>query len=598
MIHLKDVSLNFGPRIIADHIHMIIERGQHAALVGVNGTGKSSLFKIISKTIEPDDGEVIYQSGIKVTSLAQDIPSNINGSTIQVVQNASTHGEIWQRKNQAEKLLMEMNLDPDALFENLSGGLKRRVLLACAIIDEPDLLLLDEPSNHLDLPSISWLERFLKKQSFAFLVISHDRHLLNTISQSIIELDRGHIRRFECGFNEYVTQKQELLEIEKTEQALFDKRLEDEEAWIRKGVKARGTRNEGRVRALKAMRNEAAARQKRSKGAFFQAQSAPLSGKKIIDARHLSYQFENQKIVDDFSTKIHRGDKIGVIGPNGSGKTTLVRLLLGKLELQQGSIKYGTELKTAYFDQLRNQLNPEKSVRDNVADGSDLIVINGQERHVIGYLKGFLFSQEKSNALVKTLSGGERNRLMLAKLFTIAANFLILDEPSNDLDLETIEVLEQTLKDYQGTLIVISHDRELLNHVVKRMIVMEKDGQVEEYVGAYDDYMRQRKTPQTPSSNKKANKTKTEEEKTQSKKSAKAGLSFVEQHELEAIPDQITQLEQQQEQLHQAMAKADFFKQDQQTILKTQQELEHIDQNLEAKLARWEALEEKAKHHD
>ncbi|MBS1126654.1 MAG: transporter ATP-binding protein, partial [Nitrospirae bacterium] len=501
LISLQGLRLAFGGPELLDGVTLQIERGERVCLVGRNGAGKSTLMKIISGEIIPDAGEIIRSQGVRIASLEQEVPQDLTGTVFEVVSaglgrlvdllseyhslsNRLSHGEDtdimdefervhhsieaaggWQIQRRVETVLSRLRLDPDATVSELSGGYKRRVLLARALVSEPDLLLLDEPTNHLDISSISWLEEFLLEFSGAILFITHDRRFLQTLASRIIELDRGRVTDWPGDFATYLTRRQAQLEAEATQNALFDKKLSQEEAWIRQGIKARRTRNEGRVTALKEMRRERLARRQQTGSAAMRLNEAERSGRLVLEAKGLGFVYEGTPLIRDFSTVIMRGDKVGIIGPNGSGKTTLLRILLGSLEPQKGSVRLGTKLQVAYFDQHREQLDDEKSVVENVGDGYEHVTVNGKTRHIIGYLEDFLFPSERARSPVRVLSGGERNRALLAKLFTRPSNVLVMDEPTNDLDSDTLELLEEMLMEYEGTVLLVSHDREFLDNI-------------------------------------------------------------------------------------------------------------------------------------
>ncbi len=493
LLSLRDVSLAFGGPKLLDHVDWSIERGERVSLLGRNGEGKSTLIRLVLGELRPDEGEIIRQQGLRVTRLPQDVPRERTGTVADEIAEGLADDEhsAGSADYRVETIITRLGLDSTTPFEALSSGMKRRVLLGKAIIGEPDLLLLDEPTNHLDIDSIRWLEGFLAKFSGALLFVTHDRMFLSRLATRIVELDRGKLYDWDCDYPTFLKRKEELLAAEERQNALFDKRLAQEEVWIRKGIEARRTRNEGRVRALKAMRVARTQRRERQGNARIQMQEAERSGALVADAKGVSFGYGDRPIVKDLDVTIMRGDKIGIIGPNGAGKTTLIRLLLGQLTPQAGTIRQGTNLEVAYFDQLKDTLDEDKTVQENVSE-YDTIPINGQSRHVIGYLQDFLFPPERSRSLVKFLSGGERSRLLLAKLFTKPSNVLVLDEPTNDLDIETLELLESLLVEYQGTVLLVSHDRAFLNDVVTSTIAIEPDGSVAEYDGGYDDYLRQK----------------------------------------------------------------------------------------------------------
>jgi ATP-binding cassette subfamily F protein uup len=492
----------------------------------------------------------------------------------------------WQIQQRVETVLSRLRLDPDATVAELSGGYKRRVLLARALVNEPDLLLLDEPTNHLDISSISWLEEFLLGFSGAILFITHDRRFLRILATRIIELDRGRVTDWPGDFETYQTRRQAQLEAEATHNALFDKKLSQEEAWIRQGIKARRTRNEGRVAALKEMRRKRLARRQQTGSAVMRLNEAERSGRLVLEAKGLGHAYEGFPLIRDFSTVIMRGDKVGIIGPNGSGKTTLLRILLGSLEPDKGSVRLGTKLQVAYFDQHREQLDDEKSVVENVGDGYEHVTVNGKSRHIIGYLGDFLFPPERARSPVKVLSGGERNRALLAKLFTKPSNVLVMDEPTNDLDTDTLELLEEMLMEYEGTVLLVSHDREFLNNIVTSTLVFEGDGRLVEYVGGYDDWLRQRK-PEEPVRTEKAAGT----EKPRTRSERPRILTFKEKKELETLPGLIESLEEEREGIYKSLADPDFYRQAGNRVSESETRIKEIEKEITAAYERWDILE-------
>jgi ABC transport system ATP-binding/permease protein len=532
LLSLDAITLSYGLPPLLDDVSVSIERGERICLIGRNGTGKSTLLKIIAGEVQPDGGQLRRTQGVSIAKLAQEIPAAHDASVFDLVaaglgalgglvqeyfhlshhltadssaadlarlaqiQQQLDDGNGWEIERRTERVISRLGLDAEAYFPALSGGLQRRVLLAQALVTEPDVLLLDEPTNHLDIDSIAWLEEFLREFSGALLFVTHDRRFLQRVATRILELDRGHLTDWPGDYANYLRRREERLHAEQLAAEQFDRKLAEEEVWIRQGIKARRTRNEGRVRALKSLREERRERREQVGNVRLRVSDTERSGKLVVEADDISYGWGAEPVIRHFSTLILRGDKIGIIGANGSGKSTLLKLLLGELAPQQGIIRHGTNLQIAYFDQLRAQLDVERSVQDNVAGGSDHIDINGASRHVLSYLKDFLFTPERARQPVKALSGGERNRLLLAKLFTRPANVLVLDEPTNDLDTETLELLEELLVDFAGTLLIVSHDRALLDNVVTSTLVFEGDGVVNDYVGGYDDWLRQRKSPQ------------------------------------------------------------------------------------------------------
>ena len=622
LVTLQDIYLSYGQPPLIDHINLVIERGERVCLIGRNGAGKSTLLKILTGQITADDGILKRASGVKVAQLEQSVPQETEGSVFDVItQGLGAEGELakryhhlilalgdnpsdqvmrdleacqaeldrvngWDINQRVEAIISKMELDADADISSLSGGYKRRVLLARALVCDPDLLLLDEPTNHLDIDAIQWVEQFLLKWEGSLLFISHDRRFMNNLDTRFIEIDRGQLAEFNCDYATYLKRKEEILEVEDKQNALFDKRLSQEEVWIRQGIKARRTRNEGRVRALEAMRREYADRRKQLGTARMNIQQAEKSGKIVAEATDISFSFagdDNTAVVSNFSTLIQRGDKVGFIGRNGVGKTTLIKLLLGELNPQQGTIKTGTNLNVAYFDQYRSALDEEKTVQDNVSGGRDMLEIDGKPRHVISYLQDFLFAPERCRQPVKALSGGERNRLLLAKLFTQPSNILVLDEPTNDLDIDTLDLLEELLINYKGTLILVSHDRAFLNNVVTSTLVFEGDGIIKQYVGGYDDWLRQREVAQPTVA--------TPVVASSKPKSTSKKLSYKDQRELDQLPEHIEDLEVQVGEITELISQPDFYKSERAEIEKTEQQLADVQQQLNQSYQRWEELD-------
>ncbi len=588
LLSLRDVSLAFGGPRLLDGVALAVEKGDRLCLLGRNGEGKSTLLKLIRGELEPDEGEVIRQQGLRIARLPQEVPPGRGGTVADEVagglddaDRASTGAD-----HRAEAILSRMGLDPLARFEALSSGMKRRVLLARSLVDEPDILLLDEPTNHLDIEAIRWLEDFLLRYGGTLIFVTHDRMFLGRLATRIVELDRGHLFDWACDYPTFLQRKEDLLAAEARQAALFDKKLAQEEAWIRKGVEARRTRNEGRVRALKAMREARAGRRERQGSARMQAQESERSGTMVIEAKGAGFGYEGRPVIAGLTTTITRGDKVGIIGPNGSGKTTLLRLLLGQAPPLEGTVRHGTNLEVAYFDQLKATLDEEKTVQQNVSE-YESIVIDGQSRHIIGYLQDFLFPAERSRSLVRVLSGGERSRLLLAKLFTRPSNVLVLDEPTNDLDIETLELLESLLVDYQGTVLLVSHDRAFLNDVVTSTLAIDASGQVKEYDGGYDDYLRQR-----PSDAPAGPKTATAPAKAASSREERPRkMSYKEKQELEALPGLIDALEAASRDLHETMADPSFYQRDRAEIARVNARLDEVEKELARTFERWEALE-------
>jgi ATP-binding cassette subfamily F protein uup len=606
ILTLRDLAIRYRGPLLLDHVDCQIEPGQRIGLLGRNGAGKTTLLRILAGEVEPDHGDVLLAPGTRVALLAQEVPRDLHGSVLDVVSRGAEHGpaeDAWQVHHRAEQTLSRMNLDGQARFEVLSSGMKRRVLLARALAAAPDVLLLDEPTNHLDIDAIAWLEDFLSRWSGTLIFVTHDRMFLRKLAGRILEIDRGRLFDWSCDYATFLQRKEAALEAEEKQNALFDKKLAQEEVWIRTGIKARRTRNEGRVRALEEMRRIRAERRSAPGAVKLEIQQAQRGGVLVAEAKGLSFSYGGRPIVRDFSTTILRGDKIGVIGPNGAGKTTLLRLLLGQLPPQEGSLRLGTNLQIAYFDQLRQQLDEDRTVQDNVGDGYESVAIGGKPQHVLGYLQNFLFSPERARTLVRFLSGGERNRVLLAKLFAKPANVIVLDEPTNDLDTETLELLESRLVQFEGTVLLVSHDREFLNNVVTSTIAFEPDG-VREYVGGYDDWLRQRRDPQEAAAEKdrsKGPRAAQVAEKTVEPPSPAAGgragkrrLKFKEQQELAALPDQIERLEADIAALHGTLAQPDFYRQPGEQIAAAKTQLSELETQLAAAYHRWEELSELA----
>lgn len=632
VVSLRDISINFTGTVLLDKVSMQIEPGERLCLLGRNGEGKSTLLSIIEGSTTPDGGEVAYAKGARVAMLPQEVPQDLGGLVYDVVaqglgdvgkhltayhdavralanesgnhdglvaqmeraQHALEDAGGWPHHQTIETVLSHLKLDGDETFDALSGGTKRRALLARALVSNPDLLILDEPTNHLDIESIDWLEDFLLRQPTALLFVTHDRAFLKRIATRIVELDRGRLHNWDCDYDTYLKRKEADLEAEAKQNHNFDKKLAEEEAWIRRGIKARRTRNMGRVRDLVKMREERRARRERTGSVKMVIQEADRTGKLVVEATGLCFGYDNTMIVSDFSTAIMRGDKVGLIGPNGAGKTTLLNILLGKIKPQAGSIRHGVNLQVNYFDQLREQLDETRSARYNVADGNDFVTINGHRRHVMSHLKNFLFTPDRAKVPVSVLSGGERNRLLLARLFTRPSNVLVMDEPTNDLDAETLDLLEELLMDYPGTLLLVSHDRAFLNNVVTSTIAFEGDGHVAEYVGGYDDWVRQRPTTPPPA----AKTCKQKQEPPQEAPPKRNKLSYKEKYELEQKRDQlktmpgvIEALEKELEALQARMAAPDYFKNSGEQMATDQNRLEELETELETAYGTWEELE-------
>lgn len=627
LVNLEKISLAYGHNQLLDQVELSIESKERICLVGRNGTGKSSFLKIIDGQITPDDGRVIFDPQLKLSRLDQDVPNDDNRSVYDVVtsglgdiakliseyhhvlqkmehdssektmdalfklQNELDNKNGWDVQQRVDSIISQLSLPADVAISSLSGGWRRRALMAKALVNDPDILLLDEPTNHLDVETITWLEEFLLSQNITLLFITHDRTFLKRLATRIIELDRGNLTSWPGNYENYLVKKEEALQIEADQNALFDKRLAQEETWIRQGIKARRTRNEGRVRRLEAMRLERQARRNVQGNVAIAVSEGDKSGKLVFEAENISFKYEGDYLVKNFSTRVMRGDRIGLIGPNGIGKTTLLQLMLGQLTPESGKVTQGTKLEIAYFDQQRAQLDPEKTVVDNVAEGSDMIDVQGKSKHVISYLKDFLFDPERLRSKTKTLSGGETNRLLLAKLFTKTANLLVLDEPTNDLDVETLELLENLVVSYEGTILIVSHDRTFLDNVVTSTWVFEGHGKVSEYIGGYEDYIRQSKNQATmPQIAAKVEKNEPKTTASISKKDNKK-LSYKERLELEALPGKIDALEIEQSNLEEELSSPEFYKQPQSEQNIKNDKLASVNNELEICFARWEKLD-------
>ena len=623
LLRFEDIRLDFGEQVILRDAEFSIEPGERVCLIGRNGAGKSTTLKLITGELEADQGEIIPKAGMIVSQLHQNLPDALDLPVRDVIlgglkeidallaqykemssQKLDKHGlaelealhakidahDGWHIDQRVDATMTDLNLPTDKKMNELSGGWRRRVALARALVQKPDLLLLDEPTNHLDIATIQWLEDRIYSYPAAVLFITHDRAFLQRLATRIVEIDRGKLTSWPGDYSNFLRRKEKSLEDEETANARFDKKLGQEEVWIRQGIKARRTRNEGRVRSLEKMREEAAGRIKQDDKARIHIEEAEQSGRKVIRAKNISYSYDDESVIKDFSIKIMRGDRIGFIGNNGVGKTTLLRLLLGKMEPQTGTVKHGTNLEVGYFDQLRQTLDLEKSVAYNVGEGRTYINLNGKERHIVGYLKGFLFNPKRSSMPVKALSGGERNRVILAKLFTRPANLLVLDEPTNDLDIETLEVLEKKLCDYSGTLLVVSHDREFLDNVVTSTVVFEADGRAKEYVGGYTDWVRHgHRLAETENiAVAEAKKRETAERR---KNRNKTKLSYNDQRELDQLPEQIEELESKVAAFQKEIATPEFYSQENAAVQQTLQDLRDVEKLLEQRIDRWGELE-------
>jgi ATP-binding cassette subfamily F protein uup len=646
LLFLREMSLSFGSAPLFNKASLQIEANERVCLVGRNGEGKSTLLKVIEGEIQADGGTRIVQDGVTIAKLQQEVPHDMHGSVFHVIsEGLGNAGQLieefheisvqmeqnytdelmerfskvqegiekqngWELQQKVDTIISKLELQADAEFSRLSGGMKRRVLLAQALVQAPDILLLDEPTNHLDIPSIQWLEGFLKGVNCSLVFITHDRAFLQALATRIIELDRGKLANWQCDYHTYLERKEAVLENEARQNALFDKKLAQEEVWIRQGIKARRTRNEGRVRELEKLRSEHQSRRNQQGKANLQLNRADLSGKQVVELKNVTFGWPGRTIIEDFSGVIMRGDKVGIIGENGCGKSTLIGLLLGKQAPSSGTITMGTNLDIAYFDQHRAQLDENKPVVESVIEESDYVEINGQRKHIMGYLADFLFSPERARQKVKSLSGGERNRLLLARVFAKPSNLLILDEPTNDLDVETLELLEELLMNYKGTVLIVSHDRAFLNNVCTSSIVFDAPGDVNEYIGGYDDWLRQRPAkyantrsaarlesahPKMTTSEIKAEKAPKAEKPKEivatpvAKKAIK--LSFKDQREYDALPALIEGLETELEALAEKVGSSEFYQNDNETVQATLKQLEDKEGELEGAFERWEILE-------
>jgi len=623
---LDHVSLAFGHTPLLDKVSLQIESRERVSLIGRNGTGKSTLLQIICGERAPDTGSIWRQPGLRISRLVQDVPLSAARPVFDVVAEGlgglsdlvtsyhhtavevAAHGapglleklgrlqheleerDGWRLEQRVEMVLARLGLPSEAAVDTLSGGWRRRTLLARALVGEPDLLLLDEPTNHLDIDAITWIEWFIAEFPGAVVFVTHDRAFLQGLATRIVELDRGRLTSWPGNYSEFLLKKEEWLANEAMQQEKFDKKLAGEESWVRQGIKARRTRNEGRVRALQAMRNERAARRTQIGSARLQVELADPSGRLVFEARNVGKSFEGRTVIRDFSDRIMRGDRIGLIGPNGSGKTTLLRLLLGELEPDEGSVRRGANVQVAYYDQQREQLNQEARVFDTIGEGSETVTVNGRSRHVNGYLRDFLFPPERVQAPVKTLSGGERNRLMLARLFTRPANVLVLDEPTNDLDLETLELLEAQLVEFAGTLLLVTHDRVFLDNVVTSTLVFESEGRVREYVGGYEDWLQQRAPALAPAISRERVEPRAAVERPPSRRK----LSYNEEREFEQLPARIEALEAEQRKLSAAVSHPEFYREPAETIRTKLSRLEALPEELLQAYSRWHDLDSRS----
>jgi ATP-binding cassette subfamily F protein uup len=582
LLSLQNLHKAFGGPQLLNAATLQIERGERICLVGRNGEGKSTLLKIVNGDIEPDEGETIRQPGLKVRRLRQNIPHDVMETVEELVfRGLEDPHDDFVSHQAVDKAISLVGLENAWRFDELSGGQKRRALLARALVCDPDILVLDEPTNHLDIESIQWLENFLGRYKGTLVFVTHDRTFLRKLATRIVELDRGRLHSWACDYDTYLKRKQALLDGESEQWAQFDRKLAQEEIWIRKGIRARRTRNEGRVRALEQMRGERSQRRERTGSVNMQVARGGLSGRKVITAKNVSYDYDGSPLIDRLDTNIVRGDKIGIIGPNGCGKTTLIKLLLGELAPKTGSVDHGTKLEVAYFDQHRAALDETKSVAENVST-EEMVTLGNSRKHILAYLQDFLFTPDRAKQKVSVLSGGERNRLLLARLFTKASNVLVLDEPTNDLDAETLELLEELLANYEGTLLLVSHDRSFLNNVVTSTLVFEEDGRINEYPGGYDDWLSQRSEVRDQ---------KSESRKPAEKQKSSRKLSNREREELNRLPHLIEQLEAEQEALHNAMSDPSFYQKTKEEIAFANARAAEIPKLLDEALERWEELE-------
>jgi len=624
LISLQDITLAYGGPPLFDHMDLQVEQGERVALLGRNGVGKTTLMKVMAGHLQPDSGQVVYQKGIRVTHLPQEVPSGIAGTVFDLVlsrlgdrvkllsdyhhvnhrlqteyseqlmrqlgdlQAEMDHTQGWETNREVEEAISRVKLDPESLVEALSGGQKKRALLARALVLKPEILLLDEPTNHLDIEAIDWLEGFLKEYPGTIFFVTHDRTFMTHLATRIVELDRGRLFSWACDYATFLERKQMALDAEAAERERFEKKLEKEEIWIRQGIKARRTRNQGRVVALERLRAKKRAERRGIGSVRMKAQATEQSGHLIAKVHHIYHGFSGKNLIRDFSIKIMRGDKIGVIGPNGCGKTTLLRLLLGQIEPEKGSVHVGTGLQIAYYDQLREQLDLEKTVAQNVSESGDTVIVNGKPKNIIGYLQDFLFSPDRARTPVKVLSGGERNRLFLARLFAKPSNMLVMDEPTNDLDVETLELLEELLVEYQGTVLLVSHDRSFLNNVVTSTLAMEGGGAVREYPGGYDDWLSQRITKPEGGGEKTAA---SKASQTPGKNQSASGFSALEQRELKDLLKKIEKVEAAKEALYNLMAEPGFYQKDPKEISRVKLQAEAYSAELAQMYDRWEALE-------
>lgn len=622
LISIQEVTHSYGDPLLLDKVSIQLEKSERVALIGRNGEGKTTLLTLMAGSQKPDDGKIVYEKGVKIGYLPQQIASDIDGVVFDIVlsglgQRAELLSEYqkvyheieerntdelggrlnelqaklesadsWKVYNEVKMILSKLNLDPDKEFNQMSGGQKRRVMLARALVENPDVLLLDEPTNHLDIDSIKWLENFLNEFRGTLFFITHDRAFMDRIANRIVELDRGRLSSWRCDYKNYLVHNEEQRRSEDKERKLFDKKLAEEEIWIRRGIRARRTRNEGRVRALKKLREEKRSQRQRVGKVRFKTPDSHLSGRLIAEASDISHKYNDDYLIKDFSTQVMRGDKIGLIGPNGCGKTTLLNILLGKLKPASGIVETGTNLEIAYFDQHRAELDENKTVMENLSVGSTTLTINEKQVHIVGYLQDFLFSADRARSSVKSLSGGERNRLLLALLFSKPSNLLVMDEPTNDLDIETLELLEELLIEYSGTILLVSHDRVFLDNVVTSTMVFEGNGHVAEYPGGYEDWMNQK----VPANTEKNSEKKEKKKKIKTEKPKK--LSFKERKDLDEMPLLIEELEKEQGELYSMMTDPEYFKKSPGEMKQNEERSYKLKEELKKAYDRWEYLDQ------
>ncbi len=587
ILSLNQITLAFGGPLLLDHVNLQIESGDRICLLGRNGAGKSTLLHILNGDLPADSGDIIRSQGLHTAYVPQEFPGDWSGTILYYLEQQHPDASDTLVKIQIEQALSQLELDPDAQVTSLSGGQKRRVLLAAALSHEPDLILLDEPTNHLDIDAIKWLESFLLKLRKTLIFISHDRTFAANLATRILELDRGQLHDYKCGFSAYQERRQDVLNSEEKAWARFDQKLAEEEVWIRKGIKARRTRNMGRVRDLQKMREERRQRRDRTGKVKLQLDEAPRSGQMVVEAHDVSFAYAaGAPIIHHLNLRIMRGDRIGLIGPNGAGKSTLLKLITGELQPTSGQLKHGTNLQVAYFDQMRDQLDEEATVKFNIAEDHDQVLIGDKPRHIYGYLQDFLFTPDRARTPVKVLSGGEKNRLLLAKLFLQPANLLVLDEPTNDLDMETLDLLEELIADYKGTVLLVSHDRSFLNNIVTSSLIFAGQGHVEEFIGGYDDWLAMQEPEKVILKEKK-------DKPEPPRKQKPRKLSFKEKRELGELPERIDQLETLQTSIHTQLANPELYREaDSSKITQLKEQLEQAETDLAAAYVRWEELDQ------